>query len=428
VVAGSVLLFAALAYIAVDKVWLSKRIAEEKSVARAVPPTFSAVPAIPDKSVAVLPFVDMSEKKDQEYFADGMAEEIIDLLSKISGLRVIGRTSSFAFKGKADDLRTIGTQLGAKFVVEGSVRRTADRVRITAQLISTESGSHAWSRTYDIDLGDSLKIQDEIAAQLVRNLQVEVGAADQSPRPAIHNVQAYDSFLRARHARDRGDKQGAQQAIAYYKEAIRLDPSFMPASEGLAIAYCNLGTQGFDEPDSAFERARKQIQIVLAQQPTNLEMHSLLARMHLYERDWVTADQELQELLTRGPNDEGILQDAAVLAAARGRFDDAKNLIGRALAQNPLSPGLNLDEGDYWARAGDFTEAEAQLRHALQISPTDAWARFSLGQVLLARGQLRPALEAFTQTSIPDAQLVGRAAVFYAMRQKSASDIAMRQL
>jgi tetratricopeptide (TPR) repeat protein len=160
----------------------------------------------------------------------------------------------------------------------------------------------------------------------------------------------------------------------------------------------------------------------------NLEMHSLLARMHLYERDWVDADRELQELLTRGPNDAGILQDAAFLAAARGRYDDASSLIDRALVQDPLNPALNFDEGDYWARAGSFGQADAQLRHTLQISPTYAWARFSLGQILLARGQLPAALEAFNQTPIPDAQLVGRTAVFYAMRRKSASDQAMRQL
>ncbi len=387
-------------------------------------------PTIPpnERSIAVLPFVDMSEQKDQEYFADGMAEEIIDLLSKISALRVVGRTSSFAFKGKADDLRSIGAQLGAKFVVEGSVRRTADRMRITAQLISTETGSHVWSGTYDLDLGDSLKIQDEIAAQLVRNLQVEVGAADQSPRPVIHNVQAYESYLRARHARDRVDKQGVQQAVAYYEEAFRLDPSFMPAAEGLAVAYYNFGVMGFAEAGPAFERARKQIQIVLAQQPMNPNMNALLSRIHLYEGDWIAADRELQQALTTNPNDGGTLQDAANMAAARGRFDDAGNLIGRALAQDPLNPTLNFDDGYYRARSGSFVEADAQLRHTLQISPTHAWARFTLGQVLLARGQQLAALEAFNQTPIPDAQLVGRTAVYYAMNRKSASDQAMRQL
>lgn len=157
-------------------------------------------------------------------------------------------------------------------------------------------------------------------------------------------------------------------------------------------------------------------------------MNALLGRMHLFERDWVAADRELQQALTTNPNDGGILQDVAFMAAARGRFDDASNLIGRALAQDPLNPHLNFDDGHIRARSGSFAEAEAQLRHTLHISPTHAWARFVLGQVLLARGQQLAALEAFNQTPIPDAQLVGRTAVFYAMNRKSESDQAMRQL
>src|SRR5258708_31618836 len=130
--------------------------------------------AISDKSIAVLPFVDMSEKKDQEYFGDGMAEEIIDLLVRIPGLKVIGRTSSFQFKGKTGDLRSIATQLGVAYVLEGSVRQSGDRLRVTAQLIDSRDGTHLWSQTFDRDLGDVLKMQDEIAASIVRALQIQV--------------------------------------------------------------------------------------------------------------------------------------------------------------------------------------------------------------------------------------------------------------
>jgi TolB-like protein len=197
----------ALSYFVVDKFWISKRLAVESATApigAVTPETESAVPPISDKSIAVLPFADMSEKKDQEYFSDGMAEEVTDLLSKIPGLRVIGRTSAFQFKGKTGDLRSIGSTLGAHFVVEGSVRRTMDRIRVSVQLINAEDGRHAWSDSYDRDFRDALRVQDDIAAKLVRALQVEVGAADLPPRPVFRDPRAYELYLRARSARAGG--------------------------------------------------------------------------------------------------------------------------------------------------------------------------------------------------------------------------------
>ena len=145
-----------------------------------------------DKSIAVLPFADMSEKHDQEYFADGMAEEIIDLLVKIPGLKVISRTSSFQFKGHSEDLRDVGKQLGVAYVLEGSVRKSGDHLRVTAQLINSIEGTHLWSETYDRDLSDVLKMQDEIAVKVARALQIEVRVRDNlASRPALRNAEAY---------------------------------------------------------------------------------------------------------------------------------------------------------------------------------------------------------------------------------------------
>jgi len=175
----------------VDKAWRSKH------------ETTASTSVISDKSIAVLSFTDMSEKKDQEYFADGMAEEIIDLLVKIPGLKVIGRTSSFQFKGKTEDFRTIGTQLGVAYVLEGSVRKSGDRVRVTAQLIDSRDGTHLFSQTYDRDLSDVLKMQDEIAANLLRALQIEVDPESIESRPALRSTEAYTLYLQGVHAFDR---------------------------------------------------------------------------------------------------------------------------------------------------------------------------------------------------------------------------------
>jgi TolB-like protein/Tfp pilus assembly protein PilF len=383
---------------------------------------------ISDKSIAVLPFTDMSEKKDQEYFADGMAEEVADLLSKIPGLRVIGRTSAFQFKGKTGDLRSMGSALGAHFIVEGSVRRTADRIRVSVQLINSDDGKQAWSDTYDREFRDALKVQDDITSKLVRALQVEVGAADLPSRPAFQNPKAYELYLRARSARDRYDKEGLEQGVAYFEEATRLDPSFWPAAEALAVAYVSLASTGLSDEGANYARARKQISLVLAKDPDDAEMLSILARMSAIALDWSSADANVKRARQIAPSSGTILQDAAFMAGARGQMDEALSLISQALVQDPLNPAFNFDKGDYFARGGRFPEAEAQLRRTLQISPTHVWARYTLGQVMLAQEQSAAALEAFEQVPLAFAKLVGRAAVYYAMHRKAASDLAMHQL
>src|SRR5229473_3509071 len=231
-----VLLVLGVGYLLVDKLWLAKHVtAVEHEVATSSPAT-TPVPAISEKSIAVLPFADMSEKKDQEYFADGMAEEIIDLLAKIPHLKVIGRTSSFQFKGKDTDLREVGKALGTAYVLEGSVRRSQGRIRVSVQLIDVRDGSHRWSEPYDRPIGDALKVQDDIAAGLVRTIQVQVGAADLPARATVLNPEAYNLFLRARAARDRQDIQGQEDALGYYGQALKVDPTFAPAAVGLAFA------------------------------------------------------------------------------------------------------------------------------------------------------------------------------------------------
>ena len=187
----------------------SRRIADE-------PPPSTAARAMSDKSIAVLPFADMSEKHDHEYFGDGMAEEILDLLTKIPDLTVIGRTSSFQFKGKNEDLRSIGTKLNAAYVLEGRVRNSGDQIRITAQLINTRTGAHEWSETYDRHIGDVLKLQDAISAAVVRELQLTVAPDNLSSRSTLKSAEAYDLILRGRHAADRLDRDGLDEAANFF--------------------------------------------------------------------------------------------------------------------------------------------------------------------------------------------------------------------
>jgi TolB-like protein/tetratricopeptide (TPR) repeat protein len=385
-----------------------------------------AVAGIPDKSIAVLPFTDMSEKKDQEYFADGMAEEVLDLLAKVPGIRVIGRTSSFQFKGKSEDLRAIGSALGAAYVVEGSVRRSGDRVRVTAQLIGTQDGSHLWSETYDDDVGDVLKVQDRIAAGLVRALQVTVGADDMLVRPVLKNSEGYDLLLRGRHVFDRFDKDGLESAAVYFQQALELDPTSVRAAEWLAAAHEWIAEYGFVPPREGFERARASAQRALELDPRSGPAHSLLASIHVvYDWDWTAAAREHQLALeTDRRNSIG----AVDLDRALGHWDEAVRNLNSAFAVDPLFAAYHGILGMIRYRTGNLPEAEAELHKALGISPTYHRGHRRLGQIFLAEGQVDAALEEMQRETADGGRDLGLAIVYYDMKRAADSNAALARL
>jgi TolB-like protein/Flp pilus assembly protein TadD len=386
--------------------------------------------AITDKSIAVLPFLDMSEKKDQEYFGDGMAEEILDLLVKIPGLKVIGRTSSFQFKGKNEDLRTIGTKLGAAYVLEGSVRKSGNRLRVSAQLIDSKDGTHMMSQTYDRDLSDVLKMQDEIAATLVRALQIEVSTADSiASRPALRNTEAYTLYLQGRHAYDRFDQEGFEQAANYFQRALELDPSFAAAAAELASTYSALGEWGFIQPAIASEQARNFAKRAISLAPNLAIAHAVLGKIHdVYDWDWPAADREIREALALAPNDAIILLMAARQSLIIGRWEDALKLLNASLEQDPLDPGGYVQLNWIQVRRGRLAEAEAAVRRTLEISPTFSYAHYYLGVTLLARGQREAALTEFQKETADGGRLGGSAMAYFALGRKADSDVALAQL
>jgi TolB-like protein/Tfp pilus assembly protein PilF len=387
--------------------------------------------APPAHSIAVLPFADMSEKKDQEYFADGMAEEVLDLLANIPGLTVIGRTSSFQFKDKNDDLRTIGTKLNVAHVLEGSVRTSGDRVRVTAQLIDTHTGAHEWSETFDRSLGDVLNLQDEIAAGLARALEVTVSAEDLRPRGTIKDTEAYRFYLRGRHAFDRFDRDGFDNAAADFQKALDLEPTFANASGYLAMTRAEQAMNGFISYADGYEDARRLAETAVRLDPSLADGHSVLA--DYYTRlawDWSAADREAKraiELDSRGVNP---LDVSANLATTLGHWDEAVRLLNTALELDPLNAALYWDLGNARYRSGRFPEAEAAFRRVLQISPTFVSAHFELGRVLLERGQLRDALSEMEQES-PEPEsgrTAGLVIVYYALGRRIDSDAALKRL
>ena len=404
-------------YFLVDEAW------------RAKPATVGSTAVISDKSIAVLPFADMSEKKDQEYFADGMAEEILDLLARIPGLKVISRTSSFQFKGKNEDLRSIGTQLGVAYVLEGSVRKSGDRLRVTAQLINSKDGTRLWSQSYDRDLSDVLKMQDEIAASLVRAFQIEVGTGEFADRPALRNTEAYTLYLQGLHAYARTDQQGAEQSVTDFQRSLDLDPSFAAAAEGLAGAYFVLGQWGFMPAADAFDRCRQAAALALKLDPNLANAHLQLSEVYrAADRDWPAADRELKLAQALAPNDANVLFIAAVQSQNLGRWDDVLRFVNASLAQDPLNPSAYNVLSLAQLRLGQMPESEAAARRTLEISPTYAGAHFFLGLVLLARNQPEAALAEMQKESQSVARLGGSAMAFFALGIKAESDAALAQM
>jgi TolB-like protein len=397
--------------------WSSKHVTQAPSVA-----------AITDKSIAVLPFTDMSEKKDQEYFADGMAEEIIDLLVKIPGLKVISRTSSFQFKGKTEDLRSIGAQLGVAYVLEGSVRKHGDHLRVTAQLIDSRDGTHLFSQTYDRNLSDVLKMQDEIAAQVGRALQIEVSAAyDMVPRPALGNTEAYTLYLQGLHALDRYDQPGLEQAITDFQRALVLDPSFAAAANRLGQVYSALGEFGFIPPTVAMEQVRHYVELTLKLDPSRAETHAALGGVIHggFDWDWAAADRELEQARTLAPNNAAVLALSARQSIIMGRWDDALKLLNATAELDPINAGHYLFLTFVQVQRDRPAEAEAAARRALEISPTFTLGHYWLGIVLLVRHQPETALAEMLKEANDAPRLGGSSMAYFALGSKADSDAAL---
>jgi TolB-like protein len=426
----SVLIALGLGYFAVDKLWFSRRTATEQPAATATPVATPVTPAVSERSVAVLPFLDLSEKKDQEYFADGMAEEIIDLLTKVPELKVIGRTSSFQFKGKADDLRKIGAMLGAAYVVEGSVRRSDNHVRVTAQLIDSRDGTHRWAETYDRDVSDVLRVQEEIALGLVRALQVEVASAvfggSQSASPA---VEAYDSYLRGMHARDRFDHRGFEEALVDFRHALQLEPSFAPAAEALAATLYYMTESTYLPPESGFNQARATAEATLKLDPRSAVAHAVICSVNIvFDWNWSAAAHECATAAKISPNKPFVLQAAAIQHMVLGEWKDATYFIEAAIVNDPLDPALYNIAARIYLRAGRVADAESAVRRALQISPTSAFNHLVLGIALLIQGRASEALAEMQQEHGPGARELGLALAYHALHRAPDADAALARL
>lgn len=384
------------------------------------------------KSVAVLPFIDMSEKKDQEYFSDGLTEELIDHLAHSKELKVIARTSSFQFKGKNDDVRSIAAKLGVANLLEGSVRKSGDSLRITAQLIKAADGVHLWSQTYDRNLKDVFKIQDEIAATVARSLSVALSAGDSSARSTAASSEAYNLVLEANFRLHRHDAEGLEKAVDLYKEAIKIDPSYTLAWAGLGGAYFY---QAFSlKPSSAdritrVEQAKQAEERALSIDPDLFEAHEYFAFIYMFmDWDWSAAGAEIERCREIDSDGPGLRNAVAVYSALFGRLDEAIRLHRQVLDRDPLSFGtLNNLAGNLFA-AGQFNDSVSTYRKLLDLNPKHPGAHSGLAISLLYLGKMDEALAAAENDSDEDARLKALSLIYWAMGRRTDSDAALSTL
>ena len=379
------------------------------------------------KSIAVLPFQDMTAAQDQAYFADGLAEELLNLLAQNPALRVAARTSSFSFRDAALPIGEIGRQLGVEHVLEGSVRRDGDRVRVTAQLIATDSGFHVWSQTYDERFSDIFSIQDRMSAQIATALQATVLGEPLHVRKT--DPQAYELFLQAKYHAVKGSGQDMQEATDLYLRAVAIDPDYAPGWSELAAVYINQASNGFIDYDDGYRQAREAAQRSVRIDPQHAHGYDQLAWVAFwYEADTGAAIGYLRKALAIAPNDPDLLGGAAVLVQALGRPDDAIRLHEYSVIRSPVDATAVYNLGLAYKYAGRYAAAERSFRRVLQLSPDYASARYHLGETLLLTGQARAALDAWKEESDDAYRVKGMALGLYTLGDQARADAALREL
>jgi adenylate cyclase len=347
---------------------------------------------LPEKpSIAVLPFVNMSDEPEQEYFSDGITEEIITALSKVPRLFVIARNSSFTYKGKPVKVQEIGRELGVRYVLEGSVRKAGDRVRITAQLIEATTGSHLWAERYDRDLKDIFALQDEITMKILMALQVKLTEGEQARvlGKGTENYQAYVKILQGREHIYLMNREGVVLARQSFEEAVALDPEFAVAYTYLAWTYLLEVLVGFsDSPGQSMARAVEFAQKALGLDDSLADAHALLGSIYLVQRQWEKAVAEGERSVALNPNSADNIGLLGMTLYSVGRPEEAVALLEKAIRLNPMPPDWILEQlATAYRMMGRYEEAIAELKKVLHRNPdySGAWLNLAVIYSLLGR-------------------------------------------
>jgi len=352
------------------------------------------------RSIAVLPLENLSGDSSQEYFADGITDAVITQLARLHALRVISRTSIMQYKNTHKPLREIANTLNVDAVVEGSVSRSNNRVRVTVQLLDARADRHLWAEEYDRDVRDVLALQSELARDISEQIRASISSEEQlqmKGRGAVEPA-AYESYLRGRSYWNQRTAEGLKQAIAHFQHAIELDPGYAEAYSGLADAYTALGYTSFWSPKDSFPKARELASKALQIDPSLAEARASLAYTKLYyDWDWKGAEEEFQKAMAVNPNYAVAHHWYSVLLTARGRHQEAASEIRRAHELDPLSVPISTDIGFELYYARRYEEAITQLRSVLQTSPKFPLAHLWLGRAYEQKGMYAEAITEFEQ-------------------------------
>ena len=354
--------------------------------------------SVPAKSIAVLPLVNTSGDPGNDYFSDGLSEELIAVLAKIQDLKIIGRSSSFLFKGKSDDSRSIGDKLGVANLLEGSVRKQGDRVRIVAELINAADGRALWSETYDRELKDVFAVQSEIASAVTDQLKIKLlGApAKSDAAPSNDNLAAYNALQQGTFYFRLSTEEGTRKATEFYGEAIRLDPRYALAYAQLSAAWRQLAATwlGGAEANEAYAKARNAAQTALSLAPHLAAAHEALGFVFVTpDLDFAAAEAEFRKAEKLAPADAGPKFALSFLFAAQGRLAEAENIMRQTLALDPLGVTRYLNLARILIAGGRYDEAEAALRKAIELQPAAARLHAYLTTLDVLRGNAAAALQ-----------------------------------
>lgn len=416
------LLVVALGYF----VWQSQRLAVQEPGTGAVVAEEVRGTSM-QQSIAVLPFINMSSDAEQEYFSDGLSEELLNLLAKIPELRVSSRTSAFSFKGKDFKIADVGRELNVDHVLEGSVRKSGNKVRITAQLIRVDTDTHMWSETWDRTLNDIFAIQDEIAAAVVAELKVRL--LGELPQTVATDPETYSLFLQTRHTINQRTFESLARGETLIKRALEIDPDYVPGWVLLAFIYSYQGDIGQKLPNEAFPLARAAVERALELDPGFGRAHALLADIMVsYDRDYLGAKREIKFALTSDPNDMHTLYQASVIETITGNPEEGLRLSLAAIARDPLyGPNYSMLTFTYNSM-GRFDEGLSIARKNVELNPNANGSNYYLSGTLVHAGKAEEALLVIENETLDGFKLTGRAIANFVAGNKAESDAALAAL
>ncbi len=379
-----------------------------------------------DKSIAVLSFVNMSDDASNEFFSDGLSEELINLLAKIPRLRVTSRSSAFSYKGKDFKIADVGRELNVSNVLEGSVRKVGNQVRITAQLIKVDGDVNLWSKTFDRSLDNIFAIQDEIASEVVAQLKVTLlGDA-----PVVRETapEAYALYLQGRYLRRQNTAGAFEQAQTLLQQALAIDPDYAAAWVELGAVYPNQVSIGLRPIDEGYTLSREAINKALAIDPEFAQAHSRLGLIAMfYDNDLAAAAQYFERALQLEPANSDIIGNSANLTASLGRLDESIALAEFVVARDPVNPDSHFKLGLYYSYSRRWDEAIASYSTALTLSPGRSSAQYHIGTALLYKGEPHAALEAM-QLEDSIWRMIGLPMAYHALGRAGESDAALSVL